>query len=69
MMKRVALANIFGCLSVACSAMIWMLLGLRMTIRHFFQGIDLSISGWMLVWGFGLLLALIAARLGSRRWL
>ena len=57
-----------GCLSIACSLGLWVLVCIGRVIGHFPMHPDLSFNGWMLIWAAGLLLALVAAILGSRRW-
>jgi len=68
MMKNAKFANVIGCLSVSCSMAIWVLLCLKIVIRHLPEKFDLPVNGWIMVWGAALLLALIAAKFGSRWW-
>lgn len=68
MMNRRLISNSIGCLSIACSLGLWVLVCIGRVIGHFPLLPDLPFNGWVLIWAAGLLLALAAAALGSRRW-
>ena len=68
MMIRKLISNSIGCLSIACSLGFWILVGVGRMIGHFPVLFDLPFNEWVLIWAAGLLLALAAAALGSRRW-
>jgi len=60
-------ANLCGIGSLACSLSFWLVLALRF-VPAFPKSIDLSFSYWVAIWLIAVILALIAATLGSRRW-
>jgi len=62
------LANTFGYVSVLCSVSFWVLLVLDRIPGFPMKGIDLSANYWAAIWGVAVLLALVAAAIGSRRW-
>jgi len=67
-MKTKYLANALGYASIICSSLFWVLLAWSVVSEHFPASLDLPFNGWALIWAVGLLLALIAAALGPRRW-
>ena len=66
-MKKKLLSNILGYTSLVCSLSCWVWLGYS-AIAHVPQEIDLSLNSWAVIWVIGLILALVAALLGSKRW-
>jgi len=60
-------ANGVGVASLACSLSFWLLLPLSY-IPGFPKYIDLPLNYWAAIWLLGIILALTAAALGSRRW-
>ena len=68
-MSRGILGNLIGCLSISCSLLFWVLLVCERFIGHFPLLPDLNFNGWVVIWAFGLLFALVATALGSKRWL
>ncbi len=68
MTSRRTISKLIGCLSLVCSLGFWVLVCVGQVMGHFPVLPDLPFSGWVLIWTAGLLLALIAAALGSRRW-
>jgi len=60
-------ANGFGIASLVCSLSFWVLLGLSY-IPGFPKSLDLSFNYWVAIWFAAIILALIAAARGNRRW-
>jgi len=58
-------ANAFGYASLICSLSFWVLLALRLIPG--FPRIDFSFNYWLAIWTVGLVLAFVAAALGSGR--
>jgi hypothetical protein len=65
-MTRKVVANFIGWISVLCSVAFWVLLALLAVIGS--PKADLAFGQWALVWGVALVLAIVAAAIGSRRW-
>ena len=65
-MNSKASANAFGYASLICSLSFWVLLALRLIPG--FPRIDLSFNYWLAIWTLGLVLAFVAAAIGSGRW-
>ena len=73
MIDRRAIANRIGCLSVFCSLAFWLwaCLFLFTPFGHnaeWVLQVMVAFSLWVFLWIMGFVLALVAARLGSRRW-
>ena len=67
-------ANALGVLSLGLSLAFWLLLFIGSlkgthTKEHTLIGLKILFHVWSPVWVIGLVLALIASRLGSRRWI
>jgi hypothetical protein len=73
-MTRKSIANLVGCLGIACSLAFWIwdaiLLHLSFHQREVWMRLDLGTSNlWPALWLAGFLLALVATAIGSRRWI
>ena len=73
MSDRRAMANKIGLLSVFCSLAFWLwaclFLFIPMSRRpEWILHVMVAFPLWIFLWGMGLLLALVAAGVGSRRW-
>src|SRR5277367_6235235 len=73
MIRRRTIANATGCASLALSLVFWLLLcfGIakaHFAREHFMEGLNTLFHVWGMIWVLGLLLALVATGLGSRRW-
>jgi len=60
--------NMIGIGSLICSLAFWAFVAIGQLMGHFPAGFDMPFKGWLLVWAMGVLLAIIAAVLGSRWW-
>jgi len=72
-MNRKLVANAIGCFGIACSLAYWVWLcifaALPLNRREYWMKLDLGVSYiWPALWAAGLLLPLIAAAIGARRW-
>jgi hypothetical protein len=67
MNRRVA-ANIIGCLGILCSIGFWIEVAVTRVTGATPHLLDMGLDGWIACWALGLVLALLAATLGSRRW-
>jgi len=68
MNRRKATATIFGTASLVCSLSFWPVLVLSY-ILGFPKYLDLPLNSWAAIWALAVILALVAAALGSRRWM
>ena len=59
--------NIFGYASLVCSLAFRVLLALH-HIPGFPKRVDLPFGYWVAIWSVGIVLAIVAAARGSRRW-
>jgi len=64
---RKTIATIFGTASLVCSLSFWPVLVLSY-ITRFPKYLDLPFNSWAAIWALAVILALVAAALGSRRW-
>ncbi|MGB7264450.1 MAG: hypothetical protein WBC92_02995 [Terracidiphilus sp.] len=72
-MNRRLIANLIGWLGIACSLAFWVwdaiCVNLPFHLRGTWMRLDLGVSNvWPALWLAGLLLFLVAAVLGSKRW-
>ena len=68
MIRRRTLANVVGCAGVACSLAFWIEVCATDIAGHTPAWLDIGLDGWEVGWVLGIVLALTAAALGSRRW-
>ena len=67
-MWRSTLANVVGCAGIACSFSFWIEVCVTKLVGHTPLWINMGVIGWGLGLVLGIVLALTAAALGSRRW-
>lgn len=73
MVKRKQIASVIGSVGLFCSLVFWLLLCMGNATGHFdrerlMKGLDALFLVWVWIWPVSLLLALVAAGMGSRRW-
>jgi hypothetical protein len=65
---RTAIANVIGCIGIACSFAFWIEACVSKVVGHTPVWLDMGLDGWVWGWALGIVLALTAAVLGPRRW-
>jgi hypothetical protein len=68
MMSRRPFANVVGCAAIVCSFAFWAEVCATKILGYTPGWLDMGFDGWLIGWVLGILLALTAAALGSRRW-